>query len=122
MIHRLKVVKAAGKRRLLLLSIVCFLILFFSSLLLLWLLPWPELDSFLERQHSSRFYDREGELVYILSLEEGLRREWTDLEKIPKDLIETFIRSEDKNFINIVELIFLHLQELYFKMPHQVSG
>lgn len=98
MIHRLKVVKAAGKRRLLLLSIVCFLMLIFSSLLLLWLLPWHELDSFLERQHSSRFYDREGELVYILSLEEGLRREWTDLEKIPKDLTETFIRSEDKNF------------------------
>ncbi len=39
-----------------------------------------------------------GAGVYILSLEQGLRREWTDIEKIPGNLIETFIQAEDKKF------------------------
>ncbi len=78
---------------------LCFCAAFILlPLLLLRFLPWKELDSFLERQYSSRFYDRNGELLYILSLEEGLRREWTDLEKIPQELLHTFIEAEDRNF------------------------
>ena len=96
--HGMENGKKALRKRILLLSVLCLFLLVIAAFLFLRFLPWPELDSFLERQHSSRFFDREGELVYILSLEQGLRREWTDIEKIPGNLIETFIQAEDKKF------------------------
>ena len=61
-------------------------------------LPDPALRRFTERQYSSRFYDRNGTLLYVLPLAEGLRREYVPLEKIPKELVAAFIAAEDKNF------------------------
>lgn len=66
--------------------------------LLLKLLPSPSLNAFMQRQNSTRFYDRNGNLLHILALDEGLRREWYDLEDIPEDVQNAFIEAEDKNF------------------------
>lgn len=70
----------------------------FIFYLFLKLLPYPELDKFRQRQYSTRFFDRNGTLLQILPLKEGLRREWYDLEKIPTELKKIFIIGEDKNF------------------------
>jgi penicillin-binding protein 1C len=74
--------------------------LFFVFLLYLGLRfsPYPELESFLERPYSIRFYDRTGILVQIPSLGEGLRREFRSLEEIPGEVKAVFIRAEDRRF------------------------
>ena len=75
--------------------------LLFTILLVLVLLrftPYPELRRFLERQYSCRIYDRRGELVQVTALENGVRREWTDLDKMPNDVRRYFLRSEDRRF------------------------
>jgi penicillin-binding protein 1C len=70
--------------------------------LLLWLgirfSPYPELGAFLERPYSVRFYDRNGVLLQIPSLGEGLRRELASLEDIPGEVKAVFILAEDRRF------------------------
>ena len=66
--------------------------------LLLKLLPNSSLNAFMQRQNSTRFYDRNGQLLHILALDDGLRREWYDLENIPENVQKAFIEAEDKNF------------------------
>lgn len=60
--------------------------------------PYPELDTFRKLPKSTRIYDCNDELIQILSLENGLRREFVPLGKMPPEVREIFIRSEDKNF------------------------
>lgn len=91
--------KHQTKRFLVFARILAFFFLFVClCFFLAYLLPWKALDTFSHRQYSTRFYDRRGDLLYILPLEEGLHREWLDLEAIPKHLVEAFIEAEDKNF------------------------
>ncbi len=77
--------------------ILIFLILFFIKLLIL-IIPLKSLNLFIKKQNSSRFYDRNGQLMYVMPLEDGLRREYCPLKKIPGEVIEAFIDAEDKNF------------------------
>ena len=67
-------------------------------ILALKLLPFKALDEFMRHQYSTRFYDRNNNLVEIMPLEDGLRREWTPLEKIPPDVQTVFIEAEDSAF------------------------
>lgn len=60
--------------------------------------PYPALSKFKNQNYSTRIYDCNGNLIQILPLENGLRREWTSLKKIPDDVKKTFIRAEDKRF------------------------
>jgi penicillin-binding protein 1C len=60
--------------------------------------PYPELETFLARPCSIRFYDRRGTLVQIPSLGEGLRREFLALEEIPGEVKAVFIQAEDRRF------------------------
>lgn len=84
-----------------------FLVLgFFGGVLVLWLLiragmallPFPRLEAFINRPCSTRIYDRTGQLLQVLPLEEGLRREWYGLTKLPPRIAEVFIAAEDINF------------------------
>lgn len=63
-------------------------------------MPFPELKVFLEQPYSTRFYDRNGRLLQVLPLEDGLRREWYDLETLPPRIAEIFIAAEDERFFN----------------------
>lgn len=75
--------------------------LLFAHLLLflvLKLMPFKALDEFMKHQYSTRFYDRNDNLIEIMPLEDGLRREWTPLEKIPADVQSIFIEAEDSAF------------------------
>ncbi len=60
--------------------------------------PCRTLTAFCTRQNSTRFYDRNGVLLRLMPLDEGLRREWYDLSDIPQALQQAFINAEDRNF------------------------
>jgi penicillin-binding protein 1C len=68
----------------------CCLLLRFS--------PYGDLKAFRERPRSTRFYDRNGRLIQIVPLEEGLRREYRPLEAIPRELAAVFVYTEDARF------------------------
>jgi penicillin-binding protein 1C len=70
--------------------LLCCLLLRFS--------PYGDLAAFRERPCSTRFYDRNGRLVQIVPLEEGLRREYRSLEEIPPELAAVFVYAEDARF------------------------
>ena len=63
-------------------------------------LPFPELDAFRQRDWSTRVYDRSGNLIQILALEDGIRREFTAYESMPPDAVRIFLAAEDKDFFS----------------------
>ena len=75
------------------------LVLCISSWISLFL-PFPELDAFMQRDWSTRIYDRGGNLIQILALEDGIRREFTAYEAIPPDAVRIFLAAEDKDFFS----------------------
>ena len=60
--------------------------------------PYKGLNQIQSQKISTRIYDVNGELVQVLALEEGVRREFTALEDMPQNVIEAFIQAEDKRF------------------------
>jgi len=64
----------------------------------LFLIPYKNLKTFTSKQNSTRFYDRNGVLLQVLPLEQGLRREYLPLKEIPVSVQQSFIQAEDKNF------------------------
>lgn len=77
---------------------VSALFLFIAFFLFLRFSPYGDLKKFLSNPVSTRIYDRSGELLQILSLDEGLRREFVPLEKMPEVLPEIFVMAEDRRF------------------------
>ncbi|MCL2215329.1 MAG: transglycosylase domain-containing protein, partial [Treponema sp.] len=80
------------------LIIAIALVLCFSVWLVLRFSPYPELRLFSERPYSIRYYDRNGELLQITALEDGLRREVPP--EIPSQVKDVFVFAEDKRFYN----------------------
>lgn len=60
--------------------------------------PYPAFKKFLNQSYSTSIYDSNGTLIQVLAVDGGLRREWTPLKEIPKDVKKTFIKAEDKFF------------------------
>ncbi|MCR5620335.1 MAG: transglycosylase domain-containing protein [Treponema sp.] len=90
-----------------LLAVLLLVAVFFLTLRLL---PSRTLSDFTARQYSSRFYDRDGKLLYIMPLEDGLRREYYPLDQMGTNLVQAFIDAEDKNFrrhfgVNLFSLV-----------------
>lgn len=61
-------------------------------------LPYKEMDFFLSRNYSTRIFDNKKNLLQVLSLKNGLRREFLPLENINDNVKEKFINAEDKRF------------------------
>lgn len=79
-----------------LISIISAVLLIF---LLLRFLPYKDLKNFCnERKYSTRIYDCNYNLIQILPLDDGLRREYTPLDKIPENIQQAFITTEDRHF------------------------
>ncbi len=78
--------------------LLCIAFSLFFIFALYILLPYKGLKEYTQRQNSTRFYDREGTLLHILPLQDGLRREYYPLEQIPLFLQQEFIQEEDKRF------------------------
>lgn len=66
--------------------------------LILRLSPYPEFERLKNEERSVRFYDRSGILLQVTSVKDGLRREWTDIEKIPAKVKKAFLKAEDRRF------------------------
>lgn len=62
------------------------------------LYPLPKLDAFVARQWSLQFYDCNERLLQVTPVDDGVRREFTALAHIPKDLIRAILESEDSRF------------------------
>lgn len=62
------------------------------------LLPYKQLEFFLNREFSTRVYDSAHNLIQVTPLSNGLRREYISVKKIPEKIKETFIKEEDKRF------------------------
>ncbi|MCQ2585247.1 MAG: transglycosylase domain-containing protein [Treponema sp.] len=60
--------------------------------------PYKALKEIQSQKVSTRIYDANGELLQVLALEEGVRREFTPLEDIPQNVLDAFIQAEDKRF------------------------
>lgn len=91
----------------LILGIVLYLVLKYS--------PYPDADAFQSRQYSTRIYDKDGTLVQILPLEDGLRREYTPLEKIPEEVVKSFITAEDGRFYSHHGIDFAAIMRAVFQ-------
>jgi penicillin-binding protein 1C len=102
-----------------------FTVFFALAALFLRFLPYGDLSRFLSRPVSTRFYDRNGNLVQILALEEGLRREYVSLAEMPAGLAEVFIAAEDERFYRHAGVDFVSLVRAAFqnmKAGRPVSG
>ena len=81
-------------------SIIIAVISAIAVITLTWLFlrfsPYPELRRFLSRPYSVRYYDRNGMLLQITPLEQGLRREKP--KEIPLSVKDVFVFSEDRRF------------------------
>lgn len=89
-------IRSHRKKGLITLGILFLLVsVFFTAIKLV---PLPTLNAFLHRQGSVQFYDTTGKLLHVTPLENGVRREFTALGDIPKELIHAFIEAEDSRF------------------------
>lgn len=74
----------------------------FISILALYLYfllcPLPSLRAFKKRNYSTRIESQEGDILYISSTKNGLRREYSSLKKIPRHVQKAFIKAEDRRF------------------------
>ena len=75
-----------------------FIVLAVLTFIILCLLPYRDLETFLNRKNSVAIYDRNGTLVQITPLEEGIRREFTPFSQIPPEVKTAFIKAEDNRF------------------------
>lgn len=62
------------------------------------IIPYPRLEALMNQPYSTRIYDRNGALIQVTVLQDGLRREFTPENEIPKSVKKIFIKAEDKRF------------------------
>lgn len=86
------------KHKILFIIIFSLLGLNYLFLFTLKVIPFKELKEFREKPVSTRIYDCDRHIIQILSLDEGLRREWTDYNAIPKQVRSLMLKAEDKRF------------------------
>jgi penicillin-binding protein 1C len=86
-------------------------------IILIWLVlrfsPYPELQAFISRPESTRYYDRNGLLLQITPLTDGLRREIR--QEIPQYVKDVFIFAEDRRFYRHAGIDLLSLTRALFQ-------
>ena len=80
------------------LAAIIILFLIVGLYLFLRFSPYPAFEIFKQQNYSTSIYDCNGQLVQVLPVDDGLRREWTPLKKIPSEVKKIFINAEDKRF------------------------
>ena len=79
-------------------SLICSLFLLIIIYIFFRFSAYPELDTFLEHDYSLEIYDRNGIVLKITALEDGLRRIYRTLDDIPDVVKKVFITAEDSRF------------------------
>lgn len=105
------------------LAIVIFIIV--ASRIFICFSPYPQLEAFCNLPKSTRIYDCNGELIQILSLENGLHREFIALDEMPANVSKIFLLAEDKKFYRHFGIDFFSLCRAVFqnfKNDRIVSG
>ncbi len=59
---------------------------------------YPEYDAFLKKEYSLEIYDRNGVLLKVTAIEDGMRRIYKNLDDIPDITKRVFIIAEDARF------------------------
>ena len=90
-------------------------ITFLTFFLILKFVPFSQLDKLLNQNYSTRIYDRNGYLVQVTVLDDGLRREFTPIEEIPPRVKKIFIQAEDKRFYFHAGVDFIAAIEAFFQ-------
>ncbi|MDR1373735.1 MAG: transglycosylase domain-containing protein, partial [Treponema sp.] len=62
------------------------------------LVPYPELATYRSRSRGLVMRDRNGTVLRVLPADDGIKREWVDLEDIPPGTVRIFVRAEDRRF------------------------
>lgn len=88
---------------------------FLTVHLVLRFIPYPELKSLQNQQYSTRIYDRNGKLVQVTVLQDGLRREFTPGSQIPSQVKKIFIKAEDKRFYFHCGVDFIAIAKAFFQ-------
>ena len=86
------------KHKILTICMLSVLALNYILLLSLKIIPYQDLKNLQNKPYSTRIYDRNGYLIQVTSLEDGLRREWIPFEQIPENVKKVFLNAEDKRF------------------------
>ena len=60
--------------------------------------PYPELEEFRSRSSGFAVHDRSGQLLRVFPADDGVRREWVELEAIPPGVLRVFVAAEDRRF------------------------
>ena len=81
---------AAIAKRPVFMAVGTFFVAFIALRIFFAVLPYPELTAFEQRIVSTRIYDRNGLLLQIIPLENGLRREFVDYKQIPRNVRKIF--------------------------------
>lgn len=100
-------------------------LIFFLFELFLFLLPFPELSAFKKRAYSVDYFDRNGELLFVSSLDSGLRREFVPYSQIPAGVRKAFVMAEDGKFYIHAGIDFLSVARAFFQNVNEkrtVSG
>ncbi|MDR0313516.1 MAG: transglycosylase domain-containing protein [Treponema sp.] len=88
-----------------------------TLLMLAWLIlrftPYPDLQAFLGRPLSVRYYDRNSILLQITPLADGLRRERPEF--IPEEIKDVFVFAEDQRFYSHFGVDLLALIRAFFQ-------
>ncbi len=75
---------------------------FAPAVLAIWVgvmhLPYPDLERFLHAPYSLELQDRNGVPLKVLSLRDGLKREYVPLDHVPPYVVDILLRSEDSRF------------------------
>lgn len=106
-----------------LLFFTLIVILIFKATLLF--IPFPGLDEFKNRPCSPSLFDRHGNLLHVIPLSDGKRREYRELTDIPDSIQNIFIQSEDKRFFYHHGIDFIAVIRSFYlniKSGHIVSG
>lgn len=75
-----------------------FIIFIITIKFILFILPYKELNYFKNSFYSTKIVDRNGKIIQVLPVKDGLRREFISNSDIPLVAKEIFIKSEDKRF------------------------
>jgi penicillin-binding protein 1C len=120
-LQKLKLVKIIGKNKIIAIALICFCVLYG----ILRLTPYPELSTYQNQSYGFAIFDRYGRLLRVLPAADGVKREWTALDKIPVSVLRIFIRAEDRRFyfhpgVDPAAIIAASLRNL--QMGRTVSG